>query len=465
MESLKKESAEKLAKTLATPQSQFDYIQNLKLDDTNQIVPTYQELCHIHEHEPQTFEHLLKYLFKRLFGALDDMELLALCCMFDSIVDEVIYLEAIQDYLVAQKYDYVATILTLKVFENEQLCRNLSENLLKKGVSVPFYYKDSLKEELQHKQSLDLFRNTDVKIMMTKEDLKALPTFNASIASSSTTGQDSSKEDTAESSLTDKAKPDGSEYVVLDMTNKEQQEFQKKIYLVIKGSLSGEEAAHKLIKLKLTKPGEKLQTVDVLVKSCSHEQTYSKYYGIMAELLCQFHKSWCTSFAEYFEKLYTKDCESYEPNQLRNVGKFYGHLFASDYLGFESFELIHMNQEESTASTRIFVKFIFSELVMDIGIKELKERLNEPYIQPFLRNMFPMETVDDNGLPDSEALDRMRFSINFFTAIKLGALTDKMRQQLKSLESSSKNPSRPSRFSNSRKRRSRRRSISPARKV
>lgn len=464
MESLKPDNAEDLIKTLATAQAQFDYIQNLKLDDLNQIIPVYQNFCHIHEREPRVFANLLKYMFKRLFGDLKHMALLTLCCMFDSIVDEVIYLEAIQEYLVAQQYDYVATILTLKVFENEQLYQSLSENLLKKGVSVPFYYKDSLKEKLQQKQDIDPFKNTDEQVMITKEDLKSMPGFFGSIASPQAKNDSTNRENTE-----DKAKSDGNEYIVLDMTKKEQQEFQKKIYLVIKGSLSGEEAAHKLIKLKLTRPGEKLQAVDVLVKSCSHEQTYSKYYGIMAELLCQFHKSWCTSFADYFERLYTKDCETYEPNQLRNVGKLYGHLFASDYIGFESFEIVHMNQEESTASSRIFVKFIFSELVMDIGIKELKERLNEPYIQPFLKNMFPMDVVDVNGVFDSKALDRMRFSINFFTAIKLGALTDKMRGQLKSVEASSRNPSRESRFQNTRAPsggpRERRRSISPARKT
>ena len=40
------------------------------------------------------------------------------------------------------------------------------------------------------------------------------------------------------------------------------------------------------------------------------------------------------------------------------MGKFWGHLFATDYIGFELFEIVKINAEESTAPSRIFIKFI-----------------------------------------------------------------------------------------------------------
>ncbi|KAH3898996.1 U2-type spliceosomal complex subunit CWC22 SCDLUD_004417 [Saccharomycodes ludwigii] len=214
---------------------------------------------------------------------------------------------------------------------------------------------------------------------------------------------------------------------VTDMSNTETIEFKKKIYLIIKGSLSGDEAAHKLLKLRLP-DFQKPLAVDVIIKSSSQETTYSKFYGILAEKLCNTHSSWQKAFKEIFIENYN-NCNDYEPNQLRNIGKFWGHLLATDYVGFEVFQCIHMNQEETTPAGRVYIKFIFQELVADLGVKELKEMLEEPYIQPYISNMFPKDDTDP---------EKIRFSINYFTAIKLGILTEPMREKLLKLEQNKK---------------------------
>lgn len=209
--------------------------------------------------------------------------------------------------------------------------------------------------------------------------------------------------------------------VVKDMTNTADIEFKKEIYLILKSSLSGDEAAHKILKRR-TPDEMKFNIVDIIIKSSIQEATYSKFYGIIAERLLNSHKAWKPAFNKIFNENY-QQLDSFEPAQLRIVGKFWGHLFATDYIGFELFQIVKINAEESTPPSRIFIKFIFQELVADLSINELKDRLNEEYIQPYVDGMFPHDDIEN-----------IRYSINYFTAIGLGVLTDKMRERLTELE-------------------------------
>ncbi|AET40401.1 U2-type spliceosomal complex subunit CWC22 Ecym_5669 [Eremothecium cymbalariae DBVPG len=203
--------------------------------------------------------------------------------------------------------------------------------------------------------------------------------------------------------------------VVTDMTNSDSTEYRKKIYLILKASLSGDEAAHKLLKLR-PKSDEKLVLLDILVKTCSQEQTYSKFYGTAAEKLRASHHSWEAAFQQTFKQIY-ESIGDFEPNQLRNMGKFWGHLLATDHLGYELFQWVQLNERDTNAAGRVYLKFIFQELVADLGVQEVQRRFNEKYIQPFIAGIFPLDGSEDTI-----------FSINYFTAIGLGALTENMRK-------------------------------------
>lgn len=209
--------------------------------------------------------------------------------------------------------------------------------------------------------------------------------------------------------------------IVKDMTNFADVEFKKKIYLLLKSSLSGDEAAHKILKLRIP-DDKKFKIVDVIIRSSIQEPTYSKFYGILGEKLLNSHRTWKPAFEKIFNETY-QHLDEFEPAELRIIGKFWGHLLATDYLGFEIFQIIKLNEEESTPPSRILIKFIFQELVADLNVEELKNRLNEEYIQPFLKGMFPHDEADN-----------LRYSINYFTAIGLGVLTDEMRSKLEIIE-------------------------------
>ena len=76
------------------------------------------------------------------------------------------------------------------------------------------------------------------------------------------------------------------------------------------------------------------------------------------------------------------------------------------------FEVIHLNEEETTSSSRIFLKVLFQEISEAMGVKSLKERLKDPYMAEHFKGLFPKDNPRD-----------IRFAINYFTSIGLGAVT------------------------------------------
>ena len=223
--------------------------------------------------------------------------------------------------------------------------------------------------------------------------------------------------------------PVGAEHAVVDMTNSELLAFQKTVYLTIMSSMSSDEAVHKLMKLK-AKNYDTL--VDMIVKCCSQEKTYSKYYGVIGERLCYQNDHWQEAFVHTFKSYYTNS-HQYETNALRNIAKFWGHLFALDRLSIDrSWNEIRLNEDDTNVASRIFLKFMFQEMVEELGIKQLEAIVTEPYIKPHIRGIFPVVDVDWRDAHD------MRFSINFFTAIGLGSLTEDTRRVLASLAPPSK---------------------------
>ncbi|GMF24876.1 unnamed protein product [[Candida] boidinii] len=233
-------------------------------------------------------------------------------------------------------------------------------------------------------------------------------------------GDEESDEESDDNDNDDQVKVQVKDFTATELTN-----YQKRVYLTIMSSMGHDEAVHKLLKLEPIDPERKEEMlVDMIVKCCAQEKTYSKFFGLIAEKLCSFNKKWYNSFEINFKNYYT-NCHRFENNLLRNIGLFWGHLFASDKLGWECMEIIKLNQIESNSSNRILLKFIFQKLREELGLNLLKERLEEEYIKPFISGMFPIKGSEN-----------LRFSINFFTAIGLGILTENMRDILQELPDS-----------------------------
>merc|ERR1711997_223596 len=110
-----------------------------------------------------------------------------------------------------------------------------------------------------------------------------------------------------------------------------------------------------------------------------------------------------------------------ELGKLRNTARMFAHLFFTDAISWEAMSCIHLNEHETTSSSRIFIKILFQELSEYMGLGKLNDRIRDATLQSAFDGLFPRDDPANT-----------RFSINFFTNIGLGGLTEDLRNHLKS---------------------------------
>lgn len=157
----------------------------------------------------------------------------------------------------------------------------------------------------------------------------------------------------------------------------------------------------------------------MVIECCSQERTYSKFYGLIGERFAKLNRLWTELFEDCF-RTYYDTIHRYETNRLRNIARFFGHQLATDALGWHVLSVVHVNEEETTSSSRIFVKILFQDLAECMGMKKLRERLKDPFLQDAFAGLFPKDNPRNT-----------RFSINYFTSIGMGEVTENMREHLK----------------------------------
>jgi pre-mRNA-splicing factor CWC22 len=207
---------------------------------------------------------------------------------------------------------------------------------------------------------------------------------------------------------------------IKDQSNTDLVNLRRTIYLTIMSSIDFEECCHKLMKVSLP-PGKEAELPSMIIECCSQERTYSKFYGLIGERFAKLNRMWSDLFEESFAKYY-ETIHRYETNRLRNIARFFGHILSNDAVGWHVLSMIHMNEEETTSSSRIFIKILFQDLAEHLGVAKLKERLTDPVLRPSFDGLFPLDNPRNT-----------RFSINYFTSIGMGALTEEMREHLKNL--------------------------------
>ncbi|KNG47423.1 MIF4G-domain-containing protein [Stemphylium lycopersici] len=207
---------------------------------------------------------------------------------------------------------------------------------------------------------------------------------------------------------------------VKDQTNADLVNLRRTIYLTIKSSGGFEECVHKLMRINLPH-GLENELTTMIVECASQERTYEKFYGMIGERFCKLNRMWTDLFEEAFAHYY-ETIHRFETNRLRIIAQFFAHLLASDGIGWHVFQVVKMTEEDTTSSSRIFVKILFEELLASLGQKVVVERFKDPMLQDSLTAIFPTDADDQS---------KTRFSINFFTAIGMGVLTEGMRDWLK----------------------------------
>ncbi|XP_074340870.1 uncharacterized protein LOC141678447 [Apium graveolens] len=218
----------------------------------------------------------------------------------------------------------------------------------------------------------------------------------------------------------DNDESDEEEVRIRDETETNLVNLRRTIYLTIMSSVDFEEAGHKLLKIKL-QPGQEMELCTMLLECCSQERTYLRYYGLLAQRFCLINKVYQENFDKCFRQQYSM-IHRLETNKLRNVATFFAHLLGTDALPWQALAYIELTEEATTSSSRIFIKILFQELSEQLGIRLLNERLTDPKMQDSFESIFPKDNPKNT-----------RFSINFFTSIGLGGITENLREYLKNM--------------------------------
>lgn len=205
-----------------------------------------------------------------------------------------------------------------------------------------------------------------------------------------------------------------------DMSEKDLIHLRRTIYLTIMSSATFEECSHKLSKMDIPL-GKEIELINMIIECCSQERTFLRYYGLIAARFCLMHKRWSDAFHESFIAQYNT-IHRLETNKLRNVAKLFAHLLHTDSLSWSCMSVIHLNEDETTSSSRIFLKILVQEMAEAMGIGTLVKRLepDDPETAEWFKELFPRDNPR-----------KTRYAINFFTSIGLGPLTDGLREYLK----------------------------------
>ena len=227
-------------------------------------------------------------------------------------------------------------------------------------------------------------------------------------------------EDASDESEDDEEKQEEKALEIKDQSNADLVNLRRTIYLTIMSSIDPEECCHKLMKVTLP-PGQEPELPSMIVECCSQERTYQKFYGLIGERFAKINRLWTDLFEQSFAKYYDT-IHRYETNRLRNIARFFGHLLSSDALGWHILTVVHLNEEETTSSSRIFIKILFQDLAEAMGMKKLQARLKDDAYQANFTGLFPRDNPRNT-----------RFSINYFTSIGMGAVTEDMREYLQNM--------------------------------
>ena len=166
-----------------------------------------------------------------------------------------------------------------------------------------------------------------------------------------------------------------------------------------------------------TRTGQESELTSMIVECCSQEKTFVSFYGLLGERFCRLNPVWANAFAQNFEETY-KTIHRFETNRLRNIAKYYSHLLATDALDWSVFALVSMTEQDTTSSSRIFLKILLTDLVEALGLKKLIERFNDTSMVISVDT--PSGTIHRgvfDGIFPKDHPKNTRFSINYFTSI------------------------------------------------
>ena len=165
--------------------------------------------------------------------------------------------------------------------------------------------------------------------------------------------------------------------------------------------------------------GQEMQLVNTLLDMCGQERMYFENYGLISAHFCASETRFTEAFERCFVEQYSKSRESNELKGLRNTTKLFAHLLCTDSMSWRVCSAIQLNESETTASSRIFLRVLLQEIAKTIGSLELKKKLLDTG-EDWFSGMFPHDSDASN----------IRYAIQFYNSMGLRILTDSLQNRL-----------------------------------
>ena len=194
--------------------------------------------------------------------------------------------------------------------------------------------------------------------------------------------------------------------VITDMSQEALVQLRQSIYFRIMNSIDFEECAHKLLQMHL--PVEQWPEVgNMILDCCIEERVFINYYGLLGERLCKSKEEFMKIFHKAFVDRYAS-IDDYKTEKIRKMAKFFAYLLAHDAIDWYVFRCVDIREDYTTASSRIFLKILFQDLSLYLGLPTLGNRLNDKDMSDNFDGLFP-----------KDSLENMQNAINFFISIGL----------------------------------------------
>lgn len=277
----------------------------------------------------------------------------------------------------------------------------------------------SIEDDIDGENPLNIFKfdesyeETEEKYKILKKEI--LDESDSDEESDEESGSDETDEDETKGEDEEKKEVSG---MIVDETETNLVSLRRTIYLTIQSSLDFQECAHKLLKMNI-KESQQIELCQMILDACAQQRTYERFFGLLGQRFCELKKEYVECFEEIFKQQY-ETCHRLETVKLRNVSRFLSHLLYTDSISWGVFDCVHLNEEETTSSSRVYLKNLLLDLTEHLGIMKSRERFNDITLQEFFQGLFPRDNPRNT-----------RFAINFFTSIGLGPLTDELREHLK----------------------------------
>ncbi|CAI4211791.1 unnamed protein product [Parascedosporium putredinis] len=185
---------------------------------------------------------------------------------------------------------------------------------------------------------------------------------------------------------------------IKDQSNADLVNLRRTIYLTIQSAISPEEAVHKLMKIVLPRGRNpsSLHGCGVLQPVDHVPKVLWPHWGKVRQAQQALERALRGAVQDHL-----RHHPPLRDQPTTECGAVFGHMFASNAIGWHCMSAIVMTEDATTSSSRIFVKILFQEISEELGMPKLAAQMKDPLLQPSLEGLFPTTSLATSGSPST----------------------------------------------------------------